>query len=113
MKPTSTRNRPHRAAGVLVCAVLVGLLTSCSAGNGPTDEPSTVACSRPDSQDSQATDYLGLTESQAPAQAVGRQKLLDIIGRDGTCQAAMDLDISTRRVQVHLDDGKVTWARAG
>lgn len=112
MAPKSPRTRPRRVAALLLGTMIAGL-TACSTGNGPTDEPSTVACSRPGSQDTTATEYLGLTESQARTRATGEQKRLDIIGQDGNCQAAMDLNINTKRVQVYLEHGKITWSKVG
>lgn len=114
MKPTSPRTRPRRLAMILAGTVLGAALTACSTGHGPTQEPQTVACSGPSTpQDHSATRYLGLTQSQARALAASQKKQIDIVGQDGHCERATDLDIATNRVQLYLQHGNVTWSRYG
>ena len=130
--PFGPRSAPSAARLALAAALLVPLLAACGAeaaggsggGNGaeiPAPTPSSPSANppycglKPEGQDQLTAegmtfpamiDYVGKSLDDARALAVSRKLQLRVVGEDGVCNAITD-DLSTGRVNVYLEDGKV------
>ena len=110
-----TRRRPLRAAALLTTAMLVTLLLAGCGSDSGND-----ASGRDHGDDTTATspgpgkesDYLGLTKAQAMQKAKAQGRPARVTREDDEMFPGT-LDYNPDRVNLELDDGKVTKATFG